>query len=184
MLEDELNRISLKLAAEQSLKMLEHEEDEDNDICATTTVTKIEAAIDSGSVDNVMHPDEVPGGVEITSNKGGKHFVGANNARIENYGRCQTSIRAKTDKGVVDGEGWWTLADVTRPLHSVSKMCGPKDEPRQDALFNSKKCVVVPPGIVDKILQHIDPLLQYDRQGGLYVTEMELSPFRRQGAKA
>ena len=76
------------------------------------------------------------------------------------------------------------LAEVNRPLYSVSKLCGPIEAPRQDVLFNAKKCVVVPTGVVDRILQHIDPLLQYNRKGGLYVTEIELSPFQRQGTAA
>ena len=82
------------------------------------------------------------------------------------------------------GEGDWALAEVSRPLHSVSKLCGPYNEPKQDVLFNSKKCVVVPPGIVDKILNHVSPLLQYNRKGGLYTTDIELSSFQRQGAVA
>ena len=71
---------------------------------------------------------------------------------------------------------------VTR--RGVSKLCGPEEEPRQHVLFNSKKCVVVPPGIVDRILQHIDPLLQYDRDGGLYVADIEISSFHRPGVAA
>ena len=159
-------------------------EDDDNDICAATSVTHIQAAIDSGSVDNVMHPGELPSGVDIIPNNTDKHFVGANNARIENYGKCVTSLRSNTDKGPTNAQCGWTLAEVSRPLHSVSKICGPIDESRQDVFFNNKPCAVVPPGIVDRILQHIDPLLQYNRKGGLYLADVEVSPFHRQGATA
>ena len=55
---------------------------------------------------------------------------------------------------------------------------------RQDVLFNAGKCVVVPPGIVDKILEHVEPLMQYERKGGLYVADIERSGFHRQGMKA
>ena len=171
---------------ETSIQVLDHENSADNDdngLCAVST-TRIQAAVDSGSVDNVMHPGEVPDGIHISPHPHDRHFVGANNTRIENYGTCTTAIKSKTDKGEVDAQCGWTLADVSRPLHSVSKLCGPMEQPKQDVLFNSKKCVVVPPGVVDKVLEHIDPLLQYNRQGGLYTTEIELSPFHRQGAEA
>ena len=58
------------------------------------------------------------------------------------------------------------------------------EEPRQDVLFNAGKCVVVPPGIVDRILQHVKPLMQYDRKGGLYVAKMRLTVFPRPDAAA
>ena len=44
--------------------------------------------------------------------------------------------------------------------------------------------MVVPPGVVDKILETIKPVMQYDREGNLYVGEMEMSTFGRQGAVA
>ena len=50
-------------------------------------------------------------------------------------------------------------------------------------LFNNRTCVAVPLGIVDKMLEHIDPMLQYDRKGGLYVAEMQPAGFGWQGAK-
>ncbi len=76
------------------------------------------------------------------------------------------------------------MAEVARPLHSVSKIAGPVEAPKQDVLFCASKCVVVPPGIVDRILQHVKPLMTYERRGGLYVADLELSDFARQGAQA
>ena len=110
-------------------------------------------AADSGSGVQVADPDDVPEGTVVRANKEDKQFVGANNSRIENYGTCTTTIRGKTSKGNVDALCNWALAEVSRPLHSVSRLCGPIDEAKQDVLFNNKKCVVVPPGIVDKILE-------------------------------
>ena len=64
----------------------------------------------------------------------------------------------------------------------MSTVCGPQDHPtgKQDVLFNNKKCVVMPPGVVEEILQKYRPVAQYDRSGNLYVGEMTMSPFRRQ----
>ena len=83
----------------------------------------------------------------------------------------------------------WNAADVTRPLHAVSQVAGPEDgEGKHDVLFNNKRCVVVPPGIVEKILKVIQPITEYKRKGGLYLAEMELSntpdeDFHRPGAQ-
>ena len=44
----------------------------------TLATTRIVAAMGSGSVDNVMHPSEAPGGVEVMANADDKHFVRAN----------------------------------------------------------------------------------------------------------
>ena len=75
-------------------------------------------------------------------------------------------------------------ADVTRALHSVSKVCGKPAAPKQDVLFNAEKCYVVPPGVVAKIMETIKAVAEYDRLGGLYVAEMTVSSFTRQGPKA
>ena len=50
-------------------------------------------------------------------------------------------------------------------------------------MFNNKRGVVVPPGVVEKVLKMLDiePITEYQRDGGLYIAEMELSDFIRQG---
>ena len=53
-------------------------------------------------------------------------------------------------------------------------------------MFNNKRCVVVPPGTVEKILAMLTPkevVTEYKRRGGLYVAKMNLSGFARQGRK-
>ena len=51
-------------------------------------------------------------------------------------------------------------------------------------LFDSEKCYVVTPGIVKKIMETIKAVAEYDRVGGLYIAEMTVSSFTRQGASA
>ena len=51
-------------------------------------------------------------------------------------------------------------------------------------LFSNKKCVVVPPGIAEEILKKVTPVMEYQREGNLYVAEMEMSAFGRQGLGA
>ena len=79
----------------------------------------------------------------------------------------------------------WDLADVNRALHSVSRICGPQGQPgKQDVLFNNERCVVVPPGVVEAVMNHVQAVAGYKREGNLYLAEMTLSPFQRQGQGA
>ena len=41
---------------------------------------------------------------------------------------------------------------------------------------------VVQPGVVEKIMKVIAPIVEYERQGNLYMAEMTMSDFIRQGA--
>ncbi len=151
-------------------------DDEEEILAAATEHVTIRAAMDSGSVDNVIHPQELPCDADPVPNTTGKHFVGANNSKIQKFGHCKT--RLKSQHGQVGCD--WQLADVTRPLHSVSKVTGPMDGPgKQDVLFSNKKCVVVPPGIVEEILKRVKPVAEYPREGNLYVGEFTMSTFGR-----
>ena len=74
----------------------------------------------------------------------------------------------------------WHVADVTRPLHSVSQIAGPyESEGNADVLFNNRRCVVVPPGVVEAMMKHIDPIAEYHRDGNLYLSDFTMSDFVR-----
>ena len=164
-----------------SLSCLYAESEDEEGILGTVEKVTIRPAMDSGSVDNVIHPRELPDDAEPRPNTSGKHFRGANNSVIEKFGSCDTILESPL--GTV-GCGW-QLADVTRPLHSVSKVTGPAGVPgKQDVLFNNEICVVMPPGVVNEILKRYKPIAEYKREGNLYVGEMTMSSFRRQGQKA
>ncbi len=139
--------------------------EEDDDILATAGAAEvhIRPAMDSGAVANVIHPADLPAGAEPSGNPQGKHFVGANNSEIKRYGHCDTLLTGASLPREVTCR--WQVADVTRPLNSVSQVCGPPEGTGdQDVLFNNRKCVVVPPGIVDEILKRVTPVAQYDRE--------------------
>ena len=55
---------------------------------------------------------------------------------------------------------------------------------KQDVLFNNDVCVVVPPGIVAEILKRVTHVAAYAREDSLYVGDVILSSFARQGPKA
>ena len=74
------------------------------------------------------------------------------------------------------------MADVSRALHSVAIVAGPKDGPgKQDILFDNDKYYVVAPGVVKKLMKTLNAVAEYEREGNLYVTEMGIQSFRRQG---
>ena len=76
----------------------------------------------------------------------------------------------------------WHVADVTRPLHSVSQIAGPYDgDGNADVRFNNRRCVVVPPGVVEAMMQHISPIAEYHRDGNLYLSDFTMSDFVRPG---
>ncbi len=161
--------------------VLDQLDDDEDVIGSTIEKVLIRPAMDSGAVDNVIHPKELPDDAEPEPNTTGKHFRGANNSVIEKYGSCDTTL--ESSHGSV-GCGW-QLANVTRPLHSVSKVTGPPGAPgKQDVLFNNERCVVVPPGVVEEVLKRTRPIAEYKREGNLYIGEMTMSSCRRQGQKA
>ena len=143
---------------QDNVSMLVHD-DADGELLATAERTVvIRAAMDPGSVPNVIHPDDLPAGVEIKENTTGKHFSGAGGSLITKYGACSTISQTKS--GGKFGARW-QVADVTRPLNSVSETCGAVDGPgRQDVLFTNKKCFVVPPGVVDEIMKRTTSVVE------------------------
>ena len=145
---------------------------------------EVEVAADTGAVDNVIGEGDVPSSVRTVPNTTGRHFTGAGGDRIRQIGTCKTLMRDSNGREI---GCQWRVADVTRALHSISRIAGPEDgDGDHDVLFNNKRGVVVPPGTVDKVLlalakQKIKPITEYKRKGGLYVAKMKLSGFARPG---
>ena len=65
-----------------------------------------------------------------------------------------------------------------------ASITGTIEAPKHDVLFTAGRAVVVPHGHVGSILRSVKPLMQYDRQGDLFVAQITVSGFTRQGAKA
>ena len=176
---EELASVESLMGMEEQKEIGLIEEDEGEIMAATRPkVVTIKAAMDSGAVRNTISPDDLPDGVEPAGNPSGRDFVGANGSNIKRYGPCRTLLDGQF--GAVGCD--WETADVTRPLHSVSQVTGPADDPlKQDVLFTNRKCVVVPPGVVEEILKKVKPIVQHNREGNLYLAEMRMSSFPRQG---
>ena len=150
----------------------------DNLIAVASEAKRIRVAMDSAAVANVINPEDLPNDVEFTPNETDDHFVGANDSVIERYGTCATILTG--EQGSVGCE--WDMANVTRPLHSVAKVAGPKGGPgKQDILFDNDDCYVVAPGVVKAIMKHIAAVAHYERDGNLYLASMTVAPFPRPG---
>ncbi len=155
-----------------------YDEEEDLTLAAVAERIAIRPAMDSGSVANVIHPKELPADAEPVPNIDGRHFAGAGGGRIRRYGTCKTRLGG--EHGAVERD--WQLADVTRPLHAVSQVTGPAGGPATtNVLFDNERRVVVPPGVVEEILQRIKPIAEYKREGNLYIVDMTMSAFARPG---
>ena len=109
----------------KDLNLLEYQEI--NELIANTVedVKRLQVAMDSGSEANVVSPDDLPGGVEIAPNLTGNNFNGAGGDPITRHGSVKTLMEGARGKFTTD----WQVADVTRALHSVSKVTGPEEHP-------------------------------------------------------
>ena len=151
-------------------------------IAAAVEVVKVRVAMDSAATDHVIPPDQLLSDSLLIPNTSGKHFAGANNAHTEKYRQVDTVLQPPAGNRVSCA---WQASDV-RALHLVAKVCGPKGEgnAKHDVLFDNDVCVVVPPGVVKAIVKLMKPVMQYESEGNLYVAELEMSSFPRQGQHA
>ena len=135
-------------------------------LAAMETEIETEVAADSGAVDHVAGPDDIPGCVEVKRTRV-RNFVGPTGKPIEHHGEALVHLVNET--GRVIGSVF-QIANVVRPLHSVSKICDEKHE----MLFTATEATVVPAGALSKFLASIKGTVKYHRKGGLYVTKVKV----------
>ena len=136
-----------------------------------------EVALDSGAGDHVTSPESAPlyQVMESPGSRAGQHFVCAGNKRIPNKG--QVTLGLKEPQGSKTIKSTFQVAQVTRPLWSVGKIC---DEGFK-IIFDEQKAEVM-----DKQGKVV---CKFDRQGGLYLSKLRLKnpnfkkSFHRQGAE-
>ena len=123
----------------------------------------LEVTADTGAVDNVANPRDLPGFAiqESYGSMNGKHFVGAGAERIENQGEVKLSMKP------VDGGGklgaTFQAADITRALMSITKVCD--SAPGTTVTFDSKVGLVKRGG---------RDIAKFYRKGGLYVMKVKV----------
>ena len=152
----------------------------DRMLAAATEQVKVRVAMDSGAVANVINPEALPCDAVPVPNTTDEHFINAQGGHIQRYGKCLAKMSGKHGSVTCD----WNVSDVARALHPVSTVCGPVEAPKQDVLFNAGHCFVVPAGVVDRIMREVNAVAEYERCGNLYIAEMTLSGFTRQGQRS
>jgi hypothetical protein len=136
---------------------------------------RIKVAFDTGAVGNVMGPDSLPHNAKVAPNTTGKNFVGPSGETIRNHGSCDTMMSGEHGKVGCT----WKVADVTRALHSGSQVTGPVSKPRQDVLMDAGAIYVVQPGVVKEMMKQLKPVMEYKREGNLYVADVSMTGFTR-----
>ena len=154
----------------QDLAMLEYGGDNEA-LLATEDSIDIEPAADSGAVDHVAGPKHIPGSTMVVTTADTRDFRSANNGVINNHG--EATIELEQDGGPTMSSTV-QVADVSRPLHSVGRICdGPGAGQEKEMLFMKGEAVVVPAGTFSRLLASVTPLVRYKRSGGLYVAKMK-----------
>ncbi len=95
--------------------------DEPDEVLNTTAEVKVNVAADSGAVDHIANPANIPGNAKLRLPPSGRlrNFVAANGDPIKNHGEAKVMLH--TAEGTNVGN-IFQVADVCRPLHSVSKV--------------------------------------------------------------
>ena len=159
------------------LKCLEVEKGVD-ELLNVNVPRTLEIALGSGAGDHVAGREQV-GKSSVRPSRGserGAHFVDAGGNRIQNQGESQLHMLEPGGKTI---KSTFQVADVTRALYSVSKICDEGCE----VYFTATEAVVTKNGVV---------VTKFGREGGLYCAEMQIkdepgngdaSPFVGQGVK-
>ena len=152
---------------------LEYAEPDEDMIANVEEKMEILVAMDSGCVAHTVHPRHVPSTVAIDDSGVNRDFTDAGGGSIANHGKIAITLEQE-DLADVDSSA--SVADVCRPLHSVSTTC----DTGKEVLFTRGMCTVVPEGALSGFLGQIRHHARYPRKGGLYVAKMRV---KARGAK-
>ena len=147
--------------------------DDESDVLGVDTWidTEIEITLDSGCCEHVMDLGDAPGYgafiVESAASRRRQNFVVGNGQRVPNEG--QIVLNLEGDLGLQSGKRKMTstfqVAEVTRPLMSVSRVC----DKGMRCIFEDTHAL-----IIDKKTGR--EVAKFERQGGLYIARMKLKP--------
>ena len=121
----------------------------------------IEIWLDSGAGDHVLSRLDIPG-FSVEESHGsriGRKFVAAGGKKIANEGQVRLRLRGKDGVGL---RSLFQVAEVTRPLWSVGKICDQGFEAR----FTSKKAIILD--------SHGKEVLSFERKNGLYLAMIQV----------
>jgi len=156
---------------EPKLSLLEEEEERLNNI---QEEIPFEVILDSGAADHVTDNSDAPGYNIVPSegSKAGKGFIAANGARIPNRGQMTLSLKTEQGRQI---NSTFQVCQTNRPLWSVGKIC----DSGCKVIFSKDGAEVVQTATGKAVCS-------FQRQGGLYVGNLKLSPqksFQRPGQR-
>ena len=125
--------------------------------------TEIIITLDSGCVDHLADLADMPGYAcvleESPGSKRGQRFIVGNGGKVKNEGQVRLQMTTTDGSNLCSV---FQVAEITRPLMSVSRIC----DQDLDCLFSKKFA---------KILnQQGEVLAVFERVGGLYEAKMKL----------
>ena len=140
---------------------------------------EIEITLDSGCCEHVMDIGDAPGYLvgESPGSRRKQNFIVGNGEKVPNEGQVNLNLQANVDGHVSLLSSCFQVAEITRPLMSVSRIC----DQGLNCTFDDKEA-----RIRDK---NGATICVFERRGGLYVTTMKLkrpdtgqhsAPFPRQ----
>ena len=130
-------------------------------------IKKMKVAADSGAVDHIAHPTSLPGNILLLRDNTTRNFVSASGDGIKNHGKARVKLRTKEGEVI---NNVFQVADVCRPLHSVSRIC----DQGHEMLFTETEGIVVPKGTFAHLMANVAIVARYPREEGLYVAEMDV----------
>jgi hypothetical protein len=140
--------------------------------------TDILVTLDSGCCEHIMDVGDAPGYEahvkESAGSRRGQSFTVGNGAEVPNEGQLRVNLEATCEgRGPVPLSSDFQIAEITRPLMSVSRIC----EQGYTCLFTKDGAQVL-----DKDQRKV---CEFQKRSGLYVSSMKLKPpepFQRQAA--
>ena len=132
----------------------------------------MEIILDSGASDHVAAREGIPGYVveESPGSRAGRHYTGASGHRIANEGQASVLMALPAGEGRAnDVKSTIQVANVTRPLMSVSKICA-----NGMSVLCKKDCAL----ILDK---HDKVVGKFEQRNGLYTATVQVRNPKAQG---
>ena len=137
---------------------------------------EIEVTMDSGAVDHVIGPKDLPANAVVQDSKGrraNRNFTAANGTAMNNYG--EVSVVMEDIDTQSSANGTFAVTDVTRALHATSRIA----DNNCTIVFTKDECKVYKGEIR---INGRTPLTTYRIKGGLYVRRVKLRTGRMQPA--
>ena len=132
----------------------------------------MEVIVASGATDHVAAREGIPG-YEVTESRGsraGRHYTGASGHRIINEGQASILMAIPAGEGKSsDVKSTLQIANVTRPLLSVSRICAND----MSVLFKKDHALIL--DAQDKVVG------RFEQKNGLYVATMQVRNPKAQG---